>query len=144
MVCPLTRSLGGGIAQHSVPKATILIFSDLGTLFERRLDIKRGVVLVYQSCEIAMASQTLDLLALLTLLTIVGFGLKRVFKRTSKLPLPPGPKPLPIIGNLFDVPKVPQWIGYHNLSKKYGAWLRLLSSCCLSTPLCHSFRDSHR
>lgn len=37
------------------------------------------------------------------------------------LPYPPGPKPLPLIGNLYDVPKEALWLGYAKLSKQYGA-----------------------
>ncbi len=42
-------------------------------------------------------------------------------RRSPKLPLPPGPKPLPIIGNLFDVPQSKPWITYMDWSKAYGA-----------------------
>ena len=34
--------------------------------------------------------------------------------------LPPGPPPLPILGSLLDIPKIRPWIGYHELSNKYG------------------------
>ncbi|EAU83133.2 cytochrome P450 [Coprinopsis cinerea okayama7 len=44
---------------------------------------------------------------------------KRVRNR-SRLPKPPGPKGYPIIGNLFDVPSKRSWIGYKELSEKYG------------------------
>jgi hypothetical protein len=39
---------------------------------------------------------------------------------TSKLPLPPGPKPWPIIGNLLDLPKNKAWITYQLWSQQYG------------------------
>ncbi len=35
-------------------------------------------------------------------------------------PFPPGPSPLPILGNYFDIPKVTPWIGYRELAKRYG------------------------
>lgn len=42
-------------------------------------------------------------------------------KRNPKnLPLPPGPKGYPLIGNLFDVPKDKPWVAYNEWSKKYG------------------------
>ena len=40
----------------------------------------------------------------------------------ARLPLPPGPKPLPIIGNLLDFPKHHEWLTYNEWSKIYGAW----------------------
>ncbi len=48
---------------------------------------------------------------------IVAF---RDHRRRRGLPYPPGPPPQPIIGNLLDVPKNAPWIGYSDMSKKYG------------------------
>ena len=36
------------------------------------------------------------------------------------LPLPPGPKGYPIIGNLFDMPVDKPWLVYDELFKTYG------------------------
>ncbi|KAI0697657.1 cytochrome P450 [Cerioporus squamosus] len=40
--------------------------------------------------------------------------------RTRGRPLPPGPKGLPLVGNILEAPKFKPWIGYHNLSMTYG------------------------
>ncbi len=34
--------------------------------------------------------------------------------------LPPGPKGLPILGNIFDVPKEFEWLAYARWSRQYG------------------------
>lgn len=38
----------------------------------------------------------------------------------APLPLPPGPKGLPVIGNLLDMPTEFEWKTYHEWSKKLG------------------------
>ena len=43
------------------------------------------------------------------------------------MPLPPGPSPLPLFGNLFDIPKTTPWVGYHDMHKKYGMCPPLMS-----------------
>jgi hypothetical protein len=35
--------------------------------------------------------------------------------------LPPGPTPLPFIGNKFDIPKSQPWLQFEEWSKKYGS-----------------------
>jgi hypothetical protein len=40
------------------------------------------------------------------------------------LPLPPGPKPRPIIGNALDMPREYEWLTYSEWAKQFGG-----SSC---------------
>ncbi|KAJ7639928.1 cytochrome P450 [Mycena rosella] len=48
------------------------------------------------------------------------YGLYRRHKY-SRLPLPPGPPKLPLVGNLFDVPATFQWEAYLRWSKEYDS-----------------------
>ena len=38
----------------------------------------------------------------------------------NRLPLPPGPKGYPLIGNLFDMPDQKSWVVYDEWRKTYG------------------------
>ena len=35
-------------------------------------------------------------------------------------PLPPGPFRIPLIGNILDIPRKSPWLGYQELSRRYG------------------------
>ncbi len=41
-------------------------------------------------------------------------------QRRGGLPYPPGPRPLPILGNFLDIPKRFPWLAYSKFSEKYG------------------------
>ena len=70
----------------------------------------------------AMSSTT----SIILISTIVGLCvLWRVWHRGSgmrsgNLPLPPGPTPMPIIGNLLDIPTSHAWLKVKEWSKIYG------------------------
>jgi len=57
---------------------------------------------------------------------LAAIALLRKGKKTRnprRLPLPPGPKGWPIIGNLFDIPKGNAWETYAEWGKVYGKLL---------------------
>jgi hypothetical protein len=49
----------------------------------------------------------------------MSISLKR---NPNGLPLPPGPKGFPIIGNLLDMPTDKPWLVYNQWSKTYGSF----------------------
>ncbi|KAI1792486.1 cytochrome P450 [Ganoderma leucocontextum] len=77
----------------------------------------------------ATRQESLLLLALqpvVALLIVLYFrSIARWRARTCGRPLPPGPKRLPIVGNLFNMPRSKQWLGYRDLSHELGDVLYL-------------------
>ena len=65
------------------------------------------------------APSDVPLFLLLGLIAVaVLFGQKR--RNSARLPLPPGPKRLPIIGNLLDIPTDSMPTTFRKLSEQYG------------------------
>jgi hypothetical protein len=46
--------------------------------------------------------------------------LKKALSRPSAAPLPPGPRRLPLLGNLLDMPTSQEWLTFANWGKKWG------------------------
>ena len=63
----------------------------------------------------------IDIPNLTALLAIaVLFILACITRKSPALPLPPGPKPIPLLGNALDIPKTMDAHSFQRLIKKYG------------------------
>ncbi|KAI0064827.1 cytochrome P450 [Artomyces pyxidatus] len=65
-----------------------------------------------------MLSTTVYLVALVTSIFLLATFTQR--RKRRGLPYPPGPCPLPIVGNVFDVPRESSWLAYTEWAKTYG------------------------
>jgi hypothetical protein len=73
-------------------------------------------------------------------LTLATFILKSFLDtrrvNPDALPYPPGPKPKPIVGNLYDIPAQTPWVTYASWKERYGMRIILLPlSYALVTPI---------
>ncbi|KAH9908312.1 cytochrome P450 [Xylariomycetidae sp. FL2044] len=71
----------------------------------------------------AMATLLLNLTIGLGAIAILWHVVR--WSRRPGLPLPPGPPPLPILGNLLQAPKSHSWLRYHTWSQAYGPVMHL-------------------
>jgi hypothetical protein len=71
----------------------------------------------------AFPTSLVDILALL--LFLASTLAIHNYRRRGGLLYPPGPRPLPIVQNLLDVPTDFPWLAYTQFSKKYGNALSL-------------------
>ena len=58
---------------------------------------------------------------LVVALAFLAFSILYYRAKQRKLPFPPGPKRLPVVGNLLDMPAGAEWITYTRWGKLYGA-----------------------
>jgi hypothetical protein len=57
------------------------------------------------------------------LLILASYLVNRLYRSRHALPLPPGPKGLPLLGNINDLPKPdisPEWLHWHSHKDAYG------------------------
>ena len=66
-------------------------------------------------------------LAVVSAIVSVLLSITRWRARARGRPLPPGPRRLPIVGNVFNMPRSRQWIGYRELSHELGKQHHALS-----------------
>ena len=87
-----------------------------------------------------MAMDMIFLSALLAIVFVPLLTLRDSRRYNSKGHLPPGPTPLPILGNVLDVPRSSFGLAFSALNKKYGGSnaaftiaaevLNILHRCC--------------
>lgn len=53
-------------------------------------------------------------------LAAVSLAILWYVNNKPKLQLPPGPRPLPLVGNVFQVPKEKDYVVYSEWAKQYG------------------------
>ena len=51
---------------------------------------------------------------------LISLGVWRRILKTKCLPYPPGPKPIPLIGNLLDMPSLYPWLSYAEMKRVHG------------------------
>lgn len=67
-----------------------------------------------------MEWHTLDVAALVSFLVILTLAVRHAFSQNT---LPPGPKPVPLLGNLFQLSHKQEWLQFTSWGQIYGLYL---------------------
>ena len=67
-----------------------------------------------------LTTSQLYLLAGVTLLGLWATSARKSRSNPNRLPLPPGPKGYPVVGNLFQMPREKKWLLYDRWFQSYG------------------------
>jgi hypothetical protein len=57
---------------------------------------------------------------LICAIAIIAEGFRSTRKKANGMPLPPGPRLLPFVGNMFDIDVARPWLTYAKWGKQYG------------------------
>ena len=83
-----------------------------------RLRVAQCIMALFSSPSLAIA-----VIVFSVSLIVYSVQKKQIWRaRSLGRPLPPGPRPLPIVGNFIHIPKSAPWVGYRDLCTKYGAY----------------------
>lgn len=82
----------------------------------------------------------MDAQAITLVLILIALGLFAVWTRSPRRIYPPGPKQLPILGNVLDVPLVRPWEKYQEWCEKYSESLSGILVVACQFTCCSRFR----